>query len=247
VQAEASIDHFGPKGRVKGKLLLFAASPASLRMDIVSPFGVTLATLTSNGEKFGLLDMREKQFLYGPASSCNLARMTLVPIPPHALVSLLRGTAPILKHEPRATTLRWDRSGAYVLSFASTRGASEEIRVAPHPDDWQKPWQSQRMRLTQVSVEQTGTVLYRAELSGHFSAKMSVPRVDDDGIEAPIPTSGPECHAEVPRAIHLEVPGSDQDVVFRYDDVSWNPPLPDGAFVQEAPAGLARGFVDCPR
>src|SRR5690606_5844201 len=54
IQAAAKIDHFGKGGRVRGDLLMFAVWPEKLRMDVVSPFGVTLATLTSDGEKFSL-------------------------------------------------------------------------------------------------------------------------------------------------------------------------------------------------
>ena len=58
LQAAAKIDHFGKEGRVRGDLLMFVAVPARLRMDIVSPFGVTLATLTSDGAHFALSDLR---------------------------------------------------------------------------------------------------------------------------------------------------------------------------------------------
>src|SRR5215510_7865176 len=100
IQAAAKIDHFGKGGRVRGDLLMFAIWPERLRMDVVSPFGVTLATLTSDGQKFSLSDLREKRFYFGPASACNIARLTTVPMPGHVLVSLMRGEAPILKHEP---------------------------------------------------------------------------------------------------------------------------------------------------
>ncbi len=87
VQGEAKIDNFSPKGRVRGDMYLTAVVPARVRFDVVS-FGTTLYTLTSDGDKFHMLDVKEKQFLYGPASACNLARLTQVPIPGAALVSL---------------------------------------------------------------------------------------------------------------------------------------------------------------
>src|SRR3954453_23955269 len=69
IHAAAKIDHFGKGGRVRGDLLAYAIWPERLRMDIVSPFGVTLATLTSDGERFTMNDLRNKQFLFGPASA----------------------------------------------------------------------------------------------------------------------------------------------------------------------------------
>src|SRR4029077_16513344 len=109
VQSNAKIDHFGEHGRVRGDLMLFAARPARLRMDVVSPFGVALATLTSDGARFAMADLREKAFFEGPATACNIARLTTVPVPGHVLVDLLRGEAPVLKHDGAAATMIWDR------------------------------------------------------------------------------------------------------------------------------------------
>src|SRR4051794_37303653 len=52
IHAAAKIDHFGKGGRVRGDMLAFAVWPDLLRMDIVSPFGATVATLASDGQKF---------------------------------------------------------------------------------------------------------------------------------------------------------------------------------------------------
>jgi hypothetical protein len=250
----AKIDHFGREGRVRGQLLFFAARPASLRLDIVSPFGVNLATLTADPQRFALADLREKHFYFGPADPCNIARLTTVPIPGHAFVSLLVGDAPVLAHDAArlATaklappTIAWDTHGYYVVHVQSTRNATQTLHLAVHPGDLQKPWSAQRIRLVDLLTEQSGGVLYHAELEDHAPIKMSGPRVDPDGIDAPMPPSGPECTAELPRTIHLEVPGSSADVLFRFDDAAWNPALPAGAFQQERPAGTDSQFVTCP-
>jgi hypothetical protein len=246
IQASAKIDHFGKGGRVRGDLLFFALWPARLRMDVVGPMNVgVVATLTSDAQRFALADLREKRFFFGPASACNIARLTTVPMPGHVLVSLLRGEAPVLKHEAQASSIAWDRGGYYVVRIASTRDASEELHLAPHPSDYALPWQQQRMRVLQVEVKQQGYVLYHAELTDHRPAAMAKPRVDADGIDAPIPVSGPTCQAELPRTIHVEVPGKDEDVLFRYEDVAWNPPLVDDLFTQPVPGGLAVERVSC--
>jgi hypothetical protein len=60
IQAEAKVDHFGEHGRVRFDLLFFAARPARLRMDVVGPANVGMvATLTSDGSRFALADLRE--------------------------------------------------------------------------------------------------------------------------------------------------------------------------------------------
>ena len=53
------------------------------------------------------------------------------------------------------------------------------------------------------------------------------------------------CQAELARRIHVEVPGKDEDVLFRYEDVTWNPPLTEGLFTQSPPPGLQVERVTC--
>lgn len=245
VQANAKIDHFGAQGRVRGDLMLFAARPDRIRMDVVSPFGVALATLTSDGRRFGLTDLRDKVFYEGPARACNIARLTTVPVPGHVLVDLLRGEAPVLRHDASAATIGWDSHGFWVLTVPSTRGATEDIDLAPRPEDWTKPWEQQRMRVLDVRVSQQGYVLYHAELDDHAGAPTAGPRVDPDNIDPPIPASGPVCDAEVPRRIHVEVPYPEADVRFTTTQLTWNPPLPDGTFVQPEPPAMRVQQVTC--
>ena len=74
---------------------------------------------------------------------------------------------------------------------------------------------------------------------------MGAPQVDPEGIDPPIPVSGPSCQAELPRTIHVEVPGKMADVLFRYEDVTWNPPITEGLFTQAVPAGMQAERVTC--
>jgi len=251
VQASAKIDRLGKEGRVRGDLLLFAARPARIRMDVISPFGVALATLTSDGTRFALADLRDKRVFVGPASACNIARLTTVPIPGHVLVDLLRGEAPVLQHESGATSIAWDPHGYWALTVEGTAGAGryatrEDIRLVPRPEDWNLAWQSQRMRVLDVRVSEVGFELYHAELSGHAPAPTAGPRIDPDNLEPPLPPSGPPCDAEIPRKIHVEVPAPESDVRFLYQDLSWNPPLVDSTFDPPASAGMPVEPVSCP-
>ena len=198
VQATAKIDRFGEGGRVRGEVLLFAAEPARIRMDVVSPFGVSLLTLTTDGSRFALRDSRSKRFYVGPASACNIARLTTVPVPGHVLVDLFRGVAPVLRHDARAATMVWDDHGYWVIALAGTHQSREEIHLAPRPDDWASPWDRQRMRVLDVRVEQQGFEIYHAELSDHAAAATAGPREDPDNLTPPLPPSGPACAAEIP-------------------------------------------------
>lgn len=245
IHTAAKIDHFGDAGRVRGDLLAYAIWPAKLRMDIISPFGVTLATLASDGENFSLYDLKEKKFFYGPASACNIARLTNVPMPGHVLVSILRGEAPVLEHAEGDTSITWDGGGYYVVAIKGKNDTEERVKIAPHPADWGRPWSEQRLRVLEVEVKQQGVVLYQAVLSDHEPAPMAEPLVDPDMLDPPIPPSGPPCHAELPRRIHVEVPTTGEDVLFRYETVTWNPPIPEGVFTQPIPPGVEVARVTC--
>lgn len=236
--SDAKIDYFGEAGRIRGSLLYVVAVPDKLRLDVVSPFGATVSTVTSDGRDFALFDLRQKQFLRGPANACNLGRFTHVPVPPAALVQLLRGEAPVLVHAPTAATIAWE-SGEYVVRIQSTRDASEEIHLQPLAQDYSLPFSAQRVRVTEVRVTQQGVELYRAQLVGHRPAKMSAARVDPDGLDPPLPPSGPVCQSEVPGRLRLQVPDGDQDVILENVDVSHNPPLSAQLFQQAPPGGVS--------
>lgn len=238
LSGEGKLDYFGKEGRVRGSVLFMASSPDRVRLDVVSPFGATISTLTSNGRAFSLYDLRQKVFLHGPANACNLAHFTHVPMPPHALVSLLRGEPPLLSHAPAAASLSWE-SGRYVVRIDSAHQASEEIAISLANDDFDKPFSAQRLELSSVEVKQQGYVLYRAELAEHVAARTAPPRSDPDGIEPELPPSGPECRARLPRRLHLEVPAEEQDLLLSIGEIAHNPPLRDGVFEQRPPGGVA--------
>lgn len=245
VQGEATLDYFGEGGRVRGKLLYLGAHPAKLRFDAYSPFGVTLSTLTSDGENFALLDLRTKEYFYGPSTTCNVERFTGVPVPPFALVQLLRGQAPVLVHAPEQATIEWRSklfgSGRYVVEVRGANEARQEIELTPRDGDFERPFGEQRLRVQSVRVWQRDYELYRAELAGHTPARRkSVERTQEE-IELGVPPlvpSGPTCDAELPKRVRLSVPESGQDLVIRNEQTWHNPGLAENVFRQTPPAGV---------
>jgi len=92
-----------------------------------------------------------------------------------------------LKHDARglaAPTLAWDTGGFYVVKIFGNNEATEEIHLAPRPDDWNKPWGEQRMRVLDVQVTQRGVLLYHVELDSHAQAVMAPPAACDFGRRA---------------------------------------------------------------
>lgn len=242
-RAEAKVDYYGASGRVRGNVLYQVSVPDRVRFGVYSPFGVMLSSLTSDGQRFSMFDLEHKEFLEGPASACNVARFTRVPIPPHALVQLLRGEAPVLVHEPENATIAWE--SGYAVRIRGTRQAEQTLLLEPWGPDFHLPWQRQRVIVREVEVSQAGALLYRAELGEHQAAHTAPPGRDPDGLEPDLPPSGPPCDAPVPRVLMLEAPYADQDLAIRVKTVVHNPPLPGTAYVQLAPAGVRHRHAEC--
>lgn len=249
LRATSKIDYFGDQGRIRVELMMLAEKPASLRMDVVSPFGATLATLTSDNSRFTLADFRNKQFLTGTAAPCNIARLTHLPIPGPVLVGLLRGNAPILKHEDRNATFEWSGRGHYAVTIRGANDTVETLALEPHPDDRQKNWNEQRFRVKNVSMVQEGITLYTVELGDHRPVPLAKLEIDPEDALLGGGTQNPvaACDAELPRKMKFEIPTAGDDVLFRYDEIVWNPSISKELFQQSPPAGMDVGVVDCER
>jgi hypothetical protein len=237
VRSEGKLDYYGPNGRLRGSLLYLAVAPESVRLDVYSPFGATLSTLTSDGQRFALFDLQKRTLSEGVANTCNLQRFTQVPLPPHAFVQLLRGESPVLVHAPNAATIDWE-SGSYVIRVRSRHQAEQEIRLVPRDADYLLPWSQQRLRVLETRVRQAGVELYRVELSGHRRATTAAPLVDPDGLEPPIPPSGPSCDAELPRSFRFVVEAAGHDLALSTSESAHNPPLLPGVFMQSPSPGV---------
>ncbi len=253
IEGEADVDYSGRDGRVRGGIYYLAVLPEQLRFDVVSPFGVVLATLTADGRDFSLYDVSEGVVLRGPATTCNVARFTQVPVPPFALVQLLRGEAPVLVHQPESVRIRWRQPlggpGAYQIRIASEHDAEQEILLRPLAEDLALPWQQQRVEVVKVVVRQHGVVLYSAEMRGHRAGRTAAPRVDPDGLLPDRPPSGPPCAAPLPGRLRLFVPDSGQELIVANGrigtEVVHNPPYGDGAFLQEPRSDVRTVYATC--
>lgn len=241
---EAKIDYFGDEGRVRADALYVLARPSRIRFDVLSPLGGVLSTLTSDGKKFAFDDRRQKLHVTGTASQCNLTQALRVPVPPEALTQLLTGLPPVLQHESGQAQLSWS-SGSYLITVKSRHRASQQLRFLPRDEDWGLPWQKQRVRLISVEVSQQNRALYRASLSDYFSASTAAPRVDPDGLEPDILPSGPQCSAELPRAVRFVVPGAGSDLLLEQKTVHHNPPLTTGLFQQMPTPGTRLRESQC--
>lgn len=244
LRGEARFDSFDADGRVRAKTLFLMAHPNQVRFEVLSPLGTSIATLTSDGTSFALLDQEQAQFIMGPARQCNVERFLEVPIPAEALVQLFSGLAPVLVHEPSASRMSFS-AGRYVVEIDSNHGARQVVELEPAEEDWDKPWQRQRLRVREVLVEQQGVELYRVELKDYRAVNTAPPSRDPDGLSADLPPSGPPCQAEVPTRVRFIVPVAKRDVVFEHQKIEHNPPRRAGAFRQPVPNGVSIHVSEC--
>lgn len=249
LQVEGKVDYFQGKTRVRGSVAVLAALPEQVRIDAFSPFGVNLSTLTSDGKSFSLYDLQSRTLWSGAAKACNLARFTRIALPPHVLVQLLRGEAPILVHEPSNATLRWESNwwggGQYLLEIRGRHEATEQVTLDVASHDFSKPWQQQRLYVSEVSVSQGGQQLYQVMIDGYSPSPMAQPRQDPDGLEPDILPSGPSCSAELPRRLRFISAESETDFILEYQTTAHNPPLLPAVFHQAVPEGVRVMRAEC--
>lgn len=252
VSGEARLELKGPFVDVTGRLLFKAQAPDRLRFDLYSPLGVTISTLTTQGEKFSLYDLPSARFFSGPSTACNLARFTRVQIPPEALVELLRGRPPVLEHEPEQKGLRfarpWFSESKYVVSIDGDHEARQWLTVRVAPEDYDLPLDKQRLRLTRVVLRQGGRLVYEVKLSAHRRVQRAQNELSTEeramGIP-PVPSTGPPCDAELPHVVSFNVGRGGYRLDLLASELWHNPPDVPAAYRQQPPGGVRREWSEC--
>lgn len=74
-----------------------------------------------------------------------MARLTQVLIAGHALVSLLRGEAPLLKRDARAASLDWE-DGHHRIELPSHPHARPTGLLEVYAENYTPDWQKERLR-----------------------------------------------------------------------------------------------------
>jgi outer membrane lipoprotein-sorting protein len=132
----AKIDYMAHGGdRVRAKANILLKRGGKLRIELDSPLGGSLATLTTDGQQFSLLDVRANRFLTGPAKACNVARLIRVALPPDDIVAVLMGGAPL---GGIVKGVSWDpnNGGREVLTLALPDGGEQIIKLDARDKRW---------------------------------------------------------------------------------------------------------------
>ncbi len=249
IRGDATIDYLGEKGRVKGQLKLLASGPAKLRIGIKVAVMGSAGELASDGVRFFADDQAHGRYLTGLAKPCNIAKITQVPLESTELVPMLWGMRPDLPTKVSCDSVKWSDDGYYVVALSHEAGPNQaklhELRMTPWPEDLDKPWAEQRMRLLGVLAWRDDALIYRVTMADHQKTVTAPAIIDAEGLSDDVPPSGPTVSVDVPRKIHVEVPGKKSDVIFKYEDAVVNPPLPANVFRLNLVKGVPVDEVGC--
>jgi len=240
-RAGATLTLVSPTASFRGDASLLVALPRQLRLEVQSSFGVALLQLAA-GDAMAAVDPRNRVFSMGPNDACTLHAWLGLPVPPELLVAVLRGSVPVIEHE--RSDIAWDGEGAWTLTFEGA-GLVETVRLAIPEGRHGAPWFDQALEVREAYVRIGSRVLWRLEADKHAPASLAPPRVDPDGLDEPVPPSGPACAATLPRRVLLTLPERSASLRLDLRDVSWNPPLQPGAFVMLPPDGFRREVLRC--
>jgi hypothetical protein len=240
-RAEATLTLVSPTTSFRGEANLLAAHAARLRLEVQTTFGVALLQLAAD-EAMYAVDPRNRVFSEGPNDACTLQAWLGLPIPPALLVTVLRGTVPVIEHD--RSQLEWDGDGAWVLTFEG-QGLAETVELTVPTSLREAAWDEQRLELRAAEVRFGRRVLWRLETDKHAPAPLAPPLVDPDGLDEPVPPSGPSCDATLPRRVVLTLPERNASLRLDLRAVAWNPPLSPTSFGMSVPEGFRRERLRC--
>jgi len=229
IRAEARVEQWGQDGRIRGTVLMFVRRPESVRFDAMTQFGPA-AILTSDGEDFALLDLREDRYLTGPTCPANIARLLGIPMSGEEVTLLLLGDTPRIEATGREIECTGD--GTYLVTLHGAGDRKQEIELDIRDADREAPPGEQRLRLVRSEVfDGEGDTVWRATFDDH--------RV----IRDPLSDSG--MGVAMPFSIRFEHPAENADTTVNFEDVDLNVEVPEGAFSQQPRPGIAVDQVLC--
>ncbi len=240
-RAQATLTLVTPTASFRGDAQLLVAEPRSLRLEVNTTFGVALLQLAAR-EHMSAVDPRNRVFSEGPNDACTLQAWLGLPIPPDLLVSVLRGSVPVIVHSK--SSLAWTNDGAWELVFDGG-DLQEVVHLDVASERRDSPWFQQSFSLRDAEVRIGSRVLWRLETDKHAPAPLAPALVDPDGIDDPVPPSGPACGATLPMRVVLTLPERHASLRLDLHDAAWNPPLVDSSFTLARPEGFRREVLRC--
>ena len=221
LRAEATVQQWGKKGRIRGTVWMLLKKPDRIRFDAMTAVG-PVAVLTSNGETFSLTDLRENLFVSGKPCASNVSRLLGVQFSASEAARFLFGDVPRIKHERRSIMCRDD--GGYRVELFAADGKVQSIDLDVRKEDIEEAPERQRLRVVRSELRSaSGKVRWRAAFSDF--REVSDKRREGYGFS-------------LPHRVKIEdkVRGSELRMKFRSIDANIN--LEASSFMQQPRPGL---------
>lgn len=222
VRGVARVDQRGEEGRVRGTVLISLERPDRIRLEAMTQFGPA-AVLTSDGEAFQLLDMRENRFLEGPASPENIARLLDVALSGEEVARFLLGDSPRL---PDADSSLACGEEGYRIEMLGENGLRQEIILVARPADEEAAPEDQHLRLVRSELyDGEGNTLWRAEFED-YQVVRDPGDAEGRGVALPF-------------VVRFQDPRNGADTLIRMKELTIETEAPPAeVFHQEAPPGV---------
>lgn len=227
IRAEARVDQRGPEGRIRGTVLMFLERPDRVRFDAMTRFGPA-AVLTSDGEEFQLMDLRENRFFEGPTCPSNIARLLGIRLSGADVTRFLLGDSPRL--EAAEEEIVCD-GGEYVVSLRAADGRRQRLAFAILSESVDGAPEDQILELRSSEVwSAEGESLWRATFEDYRTVR-------DGGGQGGV--------VSMPFRVQFFDRANDADTLVRFKSVDVNVEAPAGAFEQGPRPGLPTERVVC--
>lgn len=191
--------------------------PEDIHVQILSPFGQSLQTMVSNGERLSLYDLEAEVYYSGAPTPENLARLLPFYMTAADIVRVFLGAPPLdlLADDPADDTLEWDGEvGAYRLRAPLARGGGH-LEIWIRHEDW-----------IMVGAKQFGP-------DGELVFELRTGDLETFG-DWRLPT----------RLRFLMQDPEEVDMSIELESAELNPALPDALFVLEPPRGVEQISLD---
>lgn len=223
LRARAKADVSSSEGSVKVDIAMIAARPQRLRLAAENSLTGPLLTLSTDGEKFQLLDVRQNRFESGVVSPCNMLRILGVGLHPSQVIEVLLGGVPFLAN-PTGMEVAWDGrdGGREVLTLRNDLGHVEVIALQAEGRTWDVREAEGR--------DATGQIVWRLRHETFNDEPLS--NSSDDAK----PASGPT--VRLPKVTSIEDPPHKSNVRLRWREREMNPQVNPEIFTMTAPDGM---------
>lgn len=230
MRAEARVDRRDSEGRIRGTVLMFLERPDRVRFDAMTQFGPA-AVLTSDGDRFALMDLRENRYFVGPTCPANIERLLGIRFGGEEVTRFLLGETPTIEAQERS--MRCD-GGAYVITLEGTDGKRQELELQIRAGDVDAQPEDQQLRLVRSEVfSQDGQTEWRVTFD------------DYQFVADPADESASQRGVMMPHTLRFEDPRRGTDTLVRFERIDLNVEVPEGAFQQSPRPGLAVEEVTC--